>query len=446
MSCQQIDPDPFEQLASCDVKRRLLYGEHCAQIWESTILRRCTWSIIPDIAMESPYKRRKTSPISPGTAREKITPRRPASHDGDPIRGKRALFMSPTKASLARFNPSLLHANDRIMSWEQGKEDSYGFVNPHKKSEGDGNGHQNAPTAQADETTSTLFLNIDIPDLSSSQIRNPQIGTQGLRISNGTTSHLAEDARASPPEVANDGYGNAQQHQVENDGLGVDHDAPVSYGIHGGTVAATSQHAPSTPTRPAPTGIISGMGLGEDGEPSLPSTPVHLGLEKPSEPPKGLLSDQRIKRPRRKDLASPKPSPLKENEISSAAEVPLGSSPPRTALGPRLYIAKTPEPPLDLQELDVMSAKERLSSLEERLQHLENDLLRQLLNSDWAGPHDKAIKKIPKIPRMEKEVISSSAQVVRLRDEVRQLELIHGNRKDVTYRRTINQVIRHTVP
>ena len=398
--------------------------------------------------MESPYKRRKTSPISPGTAREKITPRRPASHDGDPIRGKRALFMSPTKASLARFNPNLLHANDRIISWEQGKEDSYGFVNPHKKSESNGNGHQDAPTAQADETTPTLILNIDIPDLSSSQIRSPQIATQTLKISNGARSHLAEDARASLPEVANDRYGDAHQHQVENDGLGVDHDAPMSYlpGIYGGTVAATNQHAPSTPTRPAPTAIIPGMGLGEDGEPSLPSTPVHLGLEKPSEPPKGLFSDQRIKRPRRKDLASPKPSPLKENEISSAAEVPPGPQPLRPALGSRLYIAKTPEPPLDLQESDVMSAKERLSRLEERLQHLEDDLLRQLLNSDWAGPHDKAIKKIPKIPNMEKEVISSSAQVVRLRGEVRQLELIHGNRKDVTYRRTINQVIRHTVP
>ena len=401
--------------------------------------------------MEPPYKRRKTSPIPSGKASNKTSARRSASHNGDSLPSKRALFMSPTRASLARFNPRLLQPNDRIIAWQRNKEDLDVFGNPHTNAEGNGTLHQYASTVQSSsgvaEMTSTLLKNIDMPILSAQQEDSPAIAGQDSGNSVEATLHTTEGPRVSPPKLAKNGHGDSSQFGVENDGPGGDHDAAVSHlpGRHVATEAATGERVPLMPTLPTKVGSISGMGLGEDGEPSLPSTPAHLGLEKLPKPPRGLSSRPNSKEHRRRGFASLRSSPLKENGVQPAAEDPLNSHPLGPGLGARVYIAKTPKPPLSPQGLNLANTKERLGRLEEQLQNLEDDLLRQALVSNCVGTIGGVTKNITQI---EKETVSISARVIRLRDEVRQMELTNGSCKDGTLGiegRMGNQSIRQSV-
>ena len=195
----------------------------------------------------------------------------------------------------------------------------------------------------------------------------------------------------------------------------------VDIGSTGVTVVPDSQNLqiPSTPTQRAPHIPTSGMGVGENGEPSLPSTPSQLGLEPPRERPRGPLFSSPSKRPRKKLRSTAKFSPLKPPGVppehsNQRPKLQLAS------LGPRRYIANTPKPPPLSEEVRLLQMRNRLSDLEEQLRDIEDKLLRQILVSSWQQDRSKDEKNIAK---RRKEVVQRSTKIVHLRDEVLQIQV-----------------------
>ena len=223
--------------------------------------------------------------------------------------------------------------------------------------------------------------------------------------------------RASPPEEARpkgtkDDGTNGRQQQPVADTAGI--------GNSGITFIPDSQNSqlPSTPRQREPHVPTSGMGVGEDGEPSLPSTPSQLGLEPLWEKSQGLLFSSPIRRSRRKGRSSAKSSPLK-----SLDPLPKNSNQKQKSsiadLGPRRYIDNTPTPPPPKEEVLLMELQNRLHNLESQLQDIEGKLLQQILASSWQehGGKEGEYK-----AQQRKEVAQRSTRIVQLRDEVRQIE------------------------
>ena len=188
----------------------------------------------------------------------------------------------------------------------------------------------------------------------------------------------------------------------------------------GVTVVPDSQNPqiPSTPKQHRPNVPTSGMGVGENGEPSLPSTPSQLGLEPPRERPKGPLFSSPTKRLRKKVRSPVKSSPLKPPDVAPEHSNQR-PKPQLASLGPRRYIANTPKPPPLSEETRLLQMRNRLSDLEKQLQEIEDKLLRQLLVSSWQQDRSKDGKDIAK---RRKEVVQQSTKIVHLRDEVLQIQ------------------------
>ena len=326
----------------------------------------------------------------------------------------RPSFMSPTKASLARFHPSLL---------PQAKSaEPPGFVSleTHRSIEQDsvatgganrivGHVAGTAPT-DLDSGMNGAEKREELLVTPRRRSRTPGEGNAAAKQSQFVVN---PDPRASPPEEARDertatnGLNGGQQEQVN---------AEADFGSTGVTVNPDSQNYqfPSTPTQRGPYLPTYGMGIGEDGEPTLPPTPSELGLEPPWQRSKGLLFSSPSRRPRRKRRSSAKSSPLKLPDDPLEHSYPKQNSAVAN-LGPRRYIPNTPKMPPSPGEVRLQEVQSRLGDVEKQLQDFEEKVLGQLLVSSWQQNGSKEAKFMAKA---RKEVIQRSADVVHLRDEV----------------------------
>lgn len=330
--------------------------------------------------------------------------------------------MSPTKASLARFHPNIL---PRAKSVEPLRPVSKEIHDTFEQDPVVGGGTKQvvghaAGTASKESQSGMDGMEKRHGLLVTPAQRSPSPGEGNVSAKQGQ-SVVDPNPRASPPEEAR------VEGTAANCTNGVQHE-PVArmadVGSTGITFVPDSQNSqfPSTPTQRGPYVPTSGMGIGEDGEPSLPSTPSQLGLEPPRERPKGLLFSSPSRRSKRRGRSSAKSSPLKPPNVPP--EQPTQTQKSSTAnLGPRRYIANTPKPPLSLEEARLVEMQSKLSEVEKQLQNIEDKVLRQLLVSSWQPGKSKEGKYMAK---QKEEVTRRSTKIFQLRDEILQIQATQG--------------------
>ena len=326
--------------------------------------------------------------------------------------------MSPTKASLARFYPSLLPRAKSAEPPRPVSREKHASIRKHTVGEGATNGTRVYVAGAALEGLRSLTNGMENGHgLLVTPRRRSQIPEEGNGSIDQGQFKMNSELRASPPEevryegVAVSGTNGGQQEPVA-DASDLKNTCV--------TVVPDSQdpHVPSTPTHRAPYVPTSGMGIGKDGEPSLPSTPSQLGLEPPRERPKGLLFDSPSTRLRRKGRSTAKSSPLKSPAVTPEHSVQRQKT-PVASLGPRRYIANTPKPPPRPEEAHLVQLRTRLSDLEKQLQDIEDNLLRQILLSSWQQDRSKEGKDTAK---RRKDIAQRSTKILQLRDEVLQIQ------------------------
>ena len=364
----------------------------------------------------SPSKRRRTSPSTSIAVTVENTNLESLPQDGASSTRRQPSFLSPTKASLARFHPNLLPRAKSTEAPRPVNVEIHGSIEQDSAASGRLNGSEVYVAGTASEQFESGFNGVkeSLGLLVTPRRKSQSPGEGSARVKRGL-SVTSPVPRASPPEDArskgtkDDGTSGGQQQPVAETGIG-------NSGI---TLIPDSQisQLPSTPKRREPHVPTSGMGVGEDGEPSLPSTPSHLGLEPLWEKSQGLLFSSPIRRSRRKGRSSTKPSPLK-----SLDPLPKNSNQKQRSsiaeLGPRRYIDNTPNPPPRKEEVLLMDLQNRLHNLESQLQDIEVKLLQQILASSWQehGGKEGEYK-----AQQRKEVVQRSTRIVQLRDEVRQI-------------------------
>ena len=170
-------------------------------------------------------------------------------------------------------------------------------------------------------------------------------------------------------------------------------------------------------TTPPPDGLprkARGITVSSGGEPNLPSTPVYLGIEKLSERRSEELFSSPSRRPKRRNAGSAKFSPLKPQDPPPKEPTPR-SRKPFTTLGQRVYIAGTPRPPPTAEETGQIELRETLDALKTKLKDLEDELVQQMLVSNWQAENSKEGKGVAK---RQKDVSQTASKVTRCREEL----------------------------
>ncbi|MCJ1467456.1 hypothetical protein MMC07_006081 [Pseudocyphellaria aurata] len=308
---------------------------------------------------EHPRKRRKTSPLTSVTLNFSNTPTRAASEDGSRSIPTRNLYMSPTKASLARFNPHLLpqHISAEKKQQNQACRQSQSFEEKERPG-------PNAGKKMGDDIFAAPQQNIQavrVGDLLESVEGGPMLSLGLGTTSNGEGSNLsprktrtpsmelpsarqrqaemAQDLRASPPEAS------ANEEQIPFDTI-PDHQTsgsqrtisePMNPVID--TIEIEVEKADlSEPVLP----FTPSKSVLKDTEPRLPSTPRQLGLEPLPSPPKGLFFHNTRRKPKRKKRSEVKSSPLKP--IAPSPAIKSAEFPRESGLGPRILVTNTLQP------------------------------------------------------------------------------------------------------
>lgn len=350
----------------------------------------------------------------------------PVAQDGGSSASRRASFMSPTKASLARFNPNLLPlskpaesqkpSNRGLESQSRGIRD---VVNGGTSSSSGLNPMPSRATAIAD-------MSANVIGLQGAARRRSHTPGDSDPFSRQARSSAARDPRASPPMGDREEVAGMQSTHDGEDTRAADLQNTVQAAdTLPAQATGSNPRQPATPPNPRPPRASSGMGKTDNGEPRLPSTPVHLGIEKPPERPKGLLSSSSGRRRTKEGSSSsssrrhrgegssrPRSSPLKIQEAAPDAAV---SRPARVHinLGPRIYISNTPRPPPTKEEEEQHKIQEALAGLESKLLEIEDSLMCQSLVSRWLEGDAKEMKTLSKRKR---EALQAGVKVSRARE------------------------------
>lgn len=378
----------------------------------------------------APSKRRKTSPTSSVGVSDDNTHLFHNAQNDEYRPGRRASYMSPTKASLARFNPGLLPPTGPTPPRRRGSSGSQVALR-NGLSAGPANHGLGAGRAKLAEPTSLGIKEILGPGLEK-EVSRHELGTVEAETTpfKRTNPNIVNDIRAFPPEEMREGNEEVVATlNTEHVNLDSNEDrVQLHQSDKASPVLPIDQsHTPSTPSRQGHRGLLSGAGLDEDGEPSLPSTPIQLGLEKPPEPPKGLLSMSPSRRPKKKGPARPKSSPLKPQPEESPQRSRI-TKPSTSSLGPRIYIENTPKPVPMAQEVQVISMRERLAKVEGQLLEIEGDLIQRQLVSGW----EESNKATNGIAKRKEEASMESSRVLRTRQEFHHAESASQPTTDLT--------------
>ena len=299
----------------------------------------------------SPAKRRKLSPTASVAVDASNTE---SSNDGRQSAG-RASFMTPTKASLSRFNPSLL---------------------PRPKSAGEG-AQQESIGSASPRRLNPLPLR---PPSGSSPVRPP---THHLpersphrRSSSfgGAFSAPARRRSRTPGSVGPVARTIAEEREEDNDAA----DSQLESEL---------QQQAARDARKVLTKRIIGR-IDEDGEPELPPTPEELGLKPRPEPSKRLLSSSPSRRISRRKRTG-KSLPLKPREALAPVAQPRAESPEidieREKLRANIFKTRiaedgaaenTDDPEIIKKRLELEQLKSQLRALQNDVEKLESGVLR----------------------------------------------------------------------
>ena len=267
--------------------------------------------------MESvPSKRRKLSPTDSTSVYNAVQ-----------TSPSRASFMSPTKASLSRFNPGLL-SQPRSHTEEDTPQPSIKSL---------GRGMSLTPRRRSSAPQRTPSPAIELQ-------KGPK-----------KTSTIS----ASPPEAAKEVEQRAQEIVDEQLDYELQANTPQKPAIH-------NKHKNSR---------RDVMDSEQDGELELPPTPTQLGLEPAPEPPKGLLFSSPSRRAVRRKGANLKTSPLKprnlvpDNVGGDSSQLPL----PSVELGVE---DSQPEPEVITVDEETSRKQATRERLLEQLKNIQDDVKR----------------------------------------------------------------------
>lgn len=295
--------------------------------------------------------------VNDGKTDRPHTPKRASRHDG--IRSPtRALFMSPTRASLARFNPHLLPSStssDRKLSFPAGSILQRNWDNSRPERNGGKipvNGRATPVILEERSGVNGATLTIGaVRTTSDSKAwakRDSLFNTPPKRRSQipqfkaPTTAH----SQASPAPEVRDSFPKAHEDSQEGSPtLRVQLDADPQNGALADMISSKDlvekedvhEHE-SESVHTHPKGLFDG--LSEFAKPTPSSTSEEIGHEAPADSPEGLLFSSPGFRPcgvKQTDFNSSPPAPLHSpSSISRALSLK-----PRTGLGPRKLVTKT---------------------------------------------------------------------------------------------------------
>ncbi|MCJ1360375.1 MAG: hypothetical protein MMC33_010380 [Icmadophila ericetorum] len=270
-----------------------------------------------------PPKRRKTSTdgLTPGGLMNHEEP--PVNYDGTPTTPSRPLFMSPTKASLAKFNPNLLprikSPVGEVVRSRSANRTSFARNRAATKSD---DVVEESLVADAEEGRRKSLL-IDSFIRGARKSPGPSTSSIGGGLSEPPRRRSRTPRKSSPikaTEPTGSGALSVQEHalnpvkEAEND----IHSRVDQQFLDGAEAAASKPEVNATPIRAE----RRAAGRLQEEEPELPPTPTDLGLEPPPDPPKGLFSSSPSRRRAMK---------RKTAGVRSSALKPRNSSPNRRA-------------------------------------------------------------------------------------------------------------------
>ncbi|KAI9881304.1 MAG: hypothetical protein M1830_005591 [Pleopsidium flavum] len=267
----------------------------------------------------SPAKRRKTTPTTSVAVDASNTVNLTPGRNGQVTTPNRASFMSPTKASLARFNPGLLPRPQSAGKGAQRPRSQGNAVPPQDSTPrrprsahgGESMVNRNAisprpatPGRDQDGGARTLmrragtaspkrkrhFLGVGISAAPRRRSRTPGQSSSPAKVSKPLEESIIA---ASPPEAANETQDVAQKSI----------DGQLGQELQGSAERRSARASQAHET-------LDASRVAEEGEQLLPLTPTQMGLAAPPEPPKGLLHSP-SRRPKRKKISGVKSSPLR---------------------------------------------------------------------------------------------------------------------------------------
>ena len=319
-----------------------------------------------------PSKRRKLSP--PAAAAVNV-PDIPSSRKEDRTTPTRPSYTSPTKASLARFNPNLLPDNSskngsRRSNTTAGSSPGGGRRAQRQSRAIDrprrGNGETMpsladvSTTASAKLSTPTLSPGLVVRPVGGKTLAIPRRRSQtlsGISLPIASGHAIGPDVPASPPEAAPD------LAHITHDELNLQ------------TVQETQESAIERLDRIAKAkAAMQLMGEAEDPEPELPRTPTQHGLEAGRKQPKGLLYSSPSMRPRKKK----KGSGVKSSPLKPRGSPPKDSEPNEAATSQPTPIVLVNNTQQSLEKIGdpAREKKDELAQLSMQLRELQDDMMR----------------------------------------------------------------------
>ena len=373
---------------------------------------------------QSSAKRRKLSLPDSVTATPLTANKRPVSQSSKVSSSGRASFMSPTKASLARFNPGLL---PRARSSE-----------PRKQNEKSPGVRTRASSAKIVEDTLNVNqgarLDNELPRTEGVKI-GPEVADGGATPHSGISAAPRRRSRTPNPQPTISRLSQMQPAYRTRASNSVDTRTATQQGRHpdgngrematqgvgplnGVTIDESSLvKLPPTPTRH---GVPSGAARVESSEPSLPSTPSQLRLEAPQERPKGLLFGTPSKRAKNKKEKEQKPSSLRPEAPTKRSSAGRSQT---SVLGPKVFLASLPKPAPSLERAELQGKIMLQTDVEHEVLKLGSNVLEGVLFSSWQEPsstEDAGQRK------RQKKLTEVSGKLLRLREEIEQLRMLVG--------------------
>ena len=380
--------------------------------------------------MEQPStKRRKLSP--PGSTQTTLLTEnaKPASQGGKLSSGHRASFMSPTKASLARFNPDLLPRTQSSEPKRRTRRNSPGIrarTSIAKETKNIRNGGTGARSGDESPGIDGVKTGPEVRDgepiprsgMSAApqrRSRTPNAQHTTSKLSQTQPAYGTRAATLRTTQTASQPGTNTLESGEETVPQGVEQ-------RNGVTIDESSmEKLPPTPTR---RGIPQGAARVESSEPSLPSTPSQLGLEPPRERPKGLLFGTPSKKTKRqKEERRPSPPRSKEApSVQSSAERPT-----TLVLGPKVFLASLPKPAPTPEQAELQGKITLRAEIEQDVLRSGSKVLEGALVSSWQEP---AAKESVGQQKLQKKLVEMAGKLIRLREDIEQLRTLAGGTAD----------------
>ncbi|MCJ1438844.1 hypothetical protein MMC27_008234 [Xylographa pallens] len=339
----------------------------------------------------SPSKRRKLSPTTSIIPIDVSDYQSQPIHDNDvlPQTPRQASFLSPTKASLARYNPSLLPRPKSAGEGDKSSESASKVIfRQHGEKTGRSSNGLN-PVALRSTTPSSSpsklagplrastasFQRDSISAREISDAPKPRSRTLGRSLSPAEVlpTSTVPVIPASPPRPAQELEAEVEDTVSQQ----------LEFELH-----ANAARPPQSDPAPRPQDRIQREKDHE--EPELPLTPTQLGLEVAPEPPKGLLYSSPSRRSGRRNGSSIKSSPLKPLDLPprTNSDGLLGkesvATNDATEARPRTVGAQ--------EDIETIAKKKILDQLLRQYQELNNDVTkmeREARQADVRG-HEQA--------------------------------------------------------